>query len=69
MDGGRAKAFLAWITESGKRRWEHDLKKLREDSSPFTAVSVEELGFVQELFKRNLLLVFREGEYGMTDIF
>ncbi|KAM1348405.1 hypothetical protein ACFX2F_002585 [Malus domestica] len=69
MDGGRAKAFLAWIAESGKRRWEQDFKKLREDSSPFTVVSAGKLGFVQELLERNPLLIFGEGEYGVTDIF
>ncbi|KAM1232882.1 hypothetical protein ACFX2J_002652 [Malus domestica] len=69
MDGGRAQAFLSWIAESGKMRWKQDLKKLREDSSPFTAVFARELGFVQELLERNPLLVFGEGEYGVTDIF
>ncbi|TQD98110.1 hypothetical protein C1H46_016232 [Malus baccata] len=35
----------------------------------YTAASAGELGFVQELLERNPLLVFGEGEYGVTDIF
>ncbi|KAM1239080.1 hypothetical protein ACFX13_045558 [Malus domestica] len=34
----------------------------------YTAASAGELGFVQELLERNPLLVFGEGEYGVTDI-
>ncbi|XWS32673.1 hypothetical protein CRYUN_Cryun22dG0010000 [Craigia yunnanensis] len=35
----------------------------------YTAASAGDLGFVQELLERNPLLVFGEGEYGVTDIF
>ncbi|XP_062105522.1 uncharacterized protein LOC133817130 [Humulus lupulus] len=34
----------------------------------YTAASAGDLGFVQELLERNPLLVFGEGEYGVTDI-
>ncbi|KAJ0113173.1 hypothetical protein Patl1_02956 [Pistacia atlantica] len=34
----------------------------------YTAASAGDLGFVQELLGRNPLLVFGEGEYGVTDI-
>ncbi|KAE9612560.1 putative ankyrin repeat-containing domain-containing protein [Lupinus albus] len=34
----------------------------------YTAASAEDLGFVQLLLERNPLLVFGEGEYGVTDI-
>ena len=34
----------------------------------YTAASVGDLGFVQELLERDPLLVFGEGEYGVTDI-
>ncbi|KAH7577236.1 hypothetical protein ACOSP7_001936 [Xanthoceras sorbifolium] len=34
----------------------------------YTAASAGDLGFVQELLQRNPLLVFGEGEYGVTDI-
>lgn len=34
----------------------------------YTAASAGELGFVQELLERDPLLVFGEGEYGVTDI-
>ncbi|KAF3444496.1 hypothetical protein FNV43_RR14188 [Rhamnella rubrinervis] len=34
----------------------------------YTAASAGDLGFVQELVERNPLLVFGEGEYGVTDI-
>ena len=34
----------------------------------YTAASTRDLGFVQELLERDPLLVFREGEYGVTDI-
>ncbi|KAJ8749869.1 hypothetical protein K2173_013784 [Erythroxylum novogranatense] len=35
----------------------------------YTAASAGDLSFVQELLERNPLLVFGEGEYGVTDIF
>ncbi|KAG2714766.1 hypothetical protein I3843_03G047000 [Carya illinoinensis] len=35
----------------------------------YTAASAGDLGFVQELLERNPLLVFGEGEYGVTDMF
>lgn len=35
----------------------------------YTAASAGDLGFVQELLERDPLLVFGEGEYGVTDIF
>ncbi|ESW23551.1 hypothetical protein PHAVU_004G056800 [Phaseolus vulgaris] len=35
----------------------------------YTAASAGDLGFVQVLLERNPLLVFGEGEYGITDIF
>ncbi|GMN42677.1 hypothetical protein TIFTF001_011875 [Ficus carica] len=35
----------------------------------YTAASAGDLGFVQELLERNPLLVFGEGEYGVTDVF
>ncbi|KAJ4729397.1 Ankyrin repeat-containing protein [Melia azedarach] len=35
----------------------------------YTAASAGDLGFVQQLLQRNPLLVFGEGEYGVTDIF
>ncbi|XP_044503233.1 uncharacterized protein LOC123223865 [Mangifera indica] len=34
----------------------------------YTAASAGDLGFVQQLLERNPLLVFGEGEYGVTDI-
>ncbi|XP_076901024.1 uncharacterized protein LOC143555344 [Bidens hawaiensis] len=34
----------------------------------YTAASAGDLGFVENLLKRDLLLVFGEGEYGVTDI-
>ena len=34
----------------------------------YTAASAGDLGFVQELLERDPLLVFGEGEYGVTDI-
>ncbi|KAE8694134.1 54S ribosomal protein L37 [Hibiscus syriacus] len=34
----------------------------------YTAASARDLGFIQELLERNPLLVFGEGEYGVTDI-
>ncbi|KAL0555926.1 hypothetical protein IC582_004429 [Cucumis melo] len=34
----------------------------------YTAASAGDLGYVQELLQRNPLLVFGEGEYGVTDI-
>ncbi|XVE84109.1 hypothetical protein DITRI_Ditri16bG0143200 [Diplodiscus trichospermus] len=34
----------------------------------YTAASAGDLGFLQELLERNPLLVFGEGEYGVTDI-
>ncbi|KAK5783238.1 E3 ubiquitin-protein ligase mib1 [Gossypium arboreum] len=34
----------------------------------YTAASAGDLGFIQELLQRNPLLVFGEGEYGVTDI-
>ncbi|CAN8260773.1 unnamed protein product [Cochlearia groenlandica] len=34
----------------------------------YTAASAGDLGFVQDLLQRNPLLVFGEGEYGVTDI-
>ncbi|OWM74027.1 hypothetical protein CDL15_Pgr022298 [Punica granatum] len=35
----------------------------------YTAASAGDLGFIQELLERDPLLVFGEGEYGVTDIF
>lgn len=35
----------------------------------YTAASAGDMGFVQELLERDPLLVFGEGEYGVTDIF
>ncbi|KAF8399895.1 hypothetical protein HHK36_015765 [Tetracentron sinense] len=35
----------------------------------YTAASAGDVGFVQELLERDPLLVFGEGEYGVTDIF
>ncbi|XP_039061392.1 uncharacterized protein LOC120205606 [Hibiscus syriacus] len=35
----------------------------------YTAASAGDLGFVQQLLGRNPLLVFGEGEYGVTDVF
>lgn len=35
----------------------------------YTAASAGDMGFVQELIERNQLLVFGEGEFGVTDIF
>lgn len=35
----------------------------------YTAASAGDLSFVQELLERDPLLVFGEGEYGVTDIF
>ncbi|CBI31362.3 unnamed protein product, partial [Vitis vinifera] len=34
----------------------------------YTTASAGDLGFVQELLERDPLLVFGEGEYGVTDI-
>lgn len=35
----------------------------------YTAASAGDMGFVKELLERDALLVFGEGEYGVTDIF
>ncbi|KAL7232729.1 hypothetical protein ACSBR2_010688 [Camellia fascicularis] len=59
------KLFLEWETKRGKNSL---IRAGYGGWLLYTAASAGDLGFVQELLVRDPLLVFGEGEYGVTDV-